>query len=39
VYSSVNNRKDGHPEFEKIKLRKDEILKIYPNIKKAKNFI
>ena len=29
----------GHPEFGKIKLRKDEILKLYPDIKKAKNII
>ncbi len=28
--------KGGHPQFGKIKFRKDEILKIYPNIKKAK---
>ena len=31
--------KGGHPQFGKIKLRKDEILKIYPSIKKAKNKI
>ena len=31
--------KGGYPQFGKIKLRKDEILKIYPNIKKAKNVI
>jgi nucleoside-diphosphate-sugar epimerase len=29
--------KGGYPQFGKIKLRKDEILKLYPNIKKAKN--
>ena len=29
----------GYPQFGKIKLRKDEILKLYPNIKKAKNKI
>ena len=29
----------GHPEFGKIKLRKDEILKLYPDVKKAKNTI
>ena len=29
----------GHPQFGKIKLRKDEIQKIYPNINKAKNII
>ena len=29
----------GHPQFGKIKLRKDEILKVYPNIKKAKTLI
>ena len=31
--------KGGHPQFGKIKLRKDEILKIYPNIKKSKKII
>ena len=31
--------KSGYPQFGKIKLRKDEILKLYPNIKKAKNII
>ena len=31
--------KGGCPQFGKIKLRKDEILKLYPNIKKAKNKI
>ena len=31
--------KGGSPQFGKIKLRKDEILKLYPNIKKAKNKI
>lgn len=31
--------KGGHPQFGKIKLRKDEILKIYPNIQKARNII
>lgn len=34
-----NILKGGHPQFGKIKLRKDEILKIYPNILKAKNKI
>ena len=29
----------GHPQFGKIKLRKDEILKIYPSIKKAEKLI
>ena len=29
----------GYPQFGKIKLRKDEILKTYPNIKKAKKKI
>lgn len=29
----------GHPEFGKIKFRKDEILKIYPDIKKAKKLL
>jgi len=28
--------KGGYPQFGKIKLRKDEILKLYPSIKKAK---
>ena len=31
--------KGGHPQFGAIKLRKDEILKIYPSIRKAKNKI
>ena len=31
--------KGGFPKFGKIKLRKDEILKLYPNIEKAKNKI
>ena len=31
--------KGGHPLFGKIKLRKEEILKVYPDIKKAKNII
>tara|TARA_B100001123_G_C15270661_1_gene1010211 strand:+ start:553 stop:1464 length:912 start_codon:yes stop_codon:yes gene_type:complete len=31
--------KGGHPLFGKIKLRKDEFLKVYPNIKKAKKKI
>jgi len=31
--------KGGHPQFGKIKLRKDEILKVYPNINKAKKKI
>ena len=31
--------KGGYPQFGKIKLRKNEILKIYPNIEKAKNKI
>ena len=31
--------KGGHPQFGKIKFRKDEILKLYPNIEKAKNKI
>ena len=29
----------GYPQFGKIKLRKDEIIKLYPNIKKAKKKI
>ena len=31
--------KGGYPQFGKIKLRKDEVLKLYPNIKKARNII
>lgn len=31
--------KGGHPQFGKIKFRKDEILKLYPNINKAKEKI
>tara|TARA_B100001123_G_scaffold444421_1_gene593240 strand:+ start:61 stop:972 length:912 start_codon:yes stop_codon:yes gene_type:complete len=34
-----NILKGGYPQFGKIKFRKDEILKIYPNIKKAKEKI
>ena len=34
-----NKLKGGHPQFGKIKFRKDEILKIYPNIKKAQKTI
>ena len=29
----------GHPQFGEIKLRKDEILKIYPNTNKAKKIL
>jgi|TARA_B100001964_G_C14148222_1_gene560759 nucleoside-diphosphate-sugar epimerase len=29
----------GYPQFGEIKLRKDEIIKLYPNIKKAKKII
>ena len=31
--------KGGYPQFGKVKLRKDEILKLYPNINKAKKKI
>ena len=31
--------KGGYPQFGKIKLRKDEILTLYPNIQKAKKKI
>ena len=31
--------KGGYPLFGKVKLRKDEILKVYPDINKAKNKI
>ena len=31
--------KGGNPQFGKIKLRKDEILKLYPSIRKAKKII
>ncbi len=31
--------KKGYPQFGKIKLRKDEILKLYPNINKARKTI
>ncbi len=37
VVSSIQKIvKSGHPEWGKIKLRKDEILNLYPNIKKIK---
>ena len=29
----------GYPQFGKIKLRKDEILKVYPKISKAKKIL
>ncbi len=35
----VNRLKGGKPLFGKIKLRKDEILKIYPDISKAKKIL
>ena len=31
--------KGGYPIFGKVKLRKDEILKVYPDINKAENTI
>jgi len=31
--------KGGYPQFGRVKLRKDEILEVYPDIKKAKNKI
>ena len=31
--------KGGHPQFGKIKMRKEEMLKVYPTIKKAKKII
>lgn len=31
--------KGGSPQYGKVKLRKDEILKLYPNISKAKNIL
>tara|TARA_B100000945_G_scaffold293122_1_gene268832 strand:+ start:6147 stop:7058 length:912 start_codon:yes stop_codon:yes gene_type:complete len=39
IYKIKNKIKGGNPEFGKIKLRKDESLKIYPNIKKAKTLL
>ena len=35
----VNKLKGGKPLFGKVKLRKDEILKIYPDITKAKKIL
>ena len=35
----VERLKGGKPNFGKIKLRKDEILKIYPDISKAKKIL
>ena len=29
----------SHPQFGKIKLRKDEILSLYPNVHKARSII
>ena len=34
-----NISKGGHPQYGKIKLRKDEIKKLYPNIRKIKKVI
>ena len=34
-----NISKGGHPQYGKIKLRKDEIKKLYPNISKIKKVI
>jgi len=39
IKSIVNIVKAGHPEFGKIKMRKDEIKNLYPNIKKVKKEI
>ena len=39
ILNIKKNLKGGHPQFGKIKLRKDEIIKIYPSIRKAKNKI
>ena len=40
IIQSIKKISKGcHTQFRKIKFRKDEILKIYPNIKKAKNTI
>tara|TARA_Y100000590_G_scaffold409430_1_gene501605 strand:- start:3232 stop:4152 length:921 start_codon:yes stop_codon:yes gene_type:complete len=40
IIQTVNRTlKGGEPQFGKIKLRKDEILELYPNIKKAKKII
>ena len=37
VISLIRDKvKNGNPEFGKIKLRKDELLKLYPNIQKIK---
>ena len=35
----VNKLKGGKPLFGKVKLRKDEILKIYPDISKANKIL
>ena len=34
-----NQVKGGRPMYGKIKLRKDEIIKLYPNLKKIKKYI
>ena len=39
IENVVKISKGGHPQFGKIKFRKDEILKLYPSIKKANNKI
>ena len=40
IIENINTTlKGGHPLFGKIKLRKDEMLKMYPNINKARSKI
>ena len=40
IIENINTTlRGGHPLFGKIKLRKDEMLKMYPNIKKSRNKI
>jgi dTDP-glucose 4,6-dehydratase len=39
IYKIVNYYKLGNPQFNKIKLRKEERIKIYPNLDKAKKII
>lgn len=39
IYKIVNYYKSGKPQFDKIKLRKEERIKVYPNLNKAKKII
>ena len=39
IYRILNYYRSGNPLFDKIKLRKEEQMKIYPNISKARRIL